>query len=127
MRQRNATMCKMEAGPEERRQAELDALELDRFAETAFDDLTLLAAELGHPDENQPPKATVFASAQGLDKLRRKIEDFAEKNRTKKDGSEGRPYNADLVQSIGAIVEAGLRALWRSLDGHPIEVQLRQG
>jgi hypothetical protein len=79
-------------------------------------DLTLLAAEPGNPEENQPPKATVFASAQGLDKLRHKIEDFAEKNRTKKDGSEGRPYNADLVQSIGAIVEAGLRALWRSPD-----------
>jgi hypothetical protein len=44
------------------------------------------------------------------------LENFAEKNRTKKDGSEGRPYNADLVQSIGAIVEAGLRALWRSPD-----------
>jgi len=79
-------------------------------------DLTLLAVEPGHPEDNRPPKATVFASAQGLDKLRHKIEDFAEKNRTKKDGSEGRPYNADLVQSIGAIVEAGLRALWRSPD-----------
>jgi hypothetical protein len=79
-------------------------------------DLTLLAVEPGHPEENQPPKATVFASGHGLDKLRHKIEDFAEKNRTKKDGSEGRPYNADLVQSIGAIVEAGLLALWRSPD-----------
>lgn len=74
-------------------------------------DLTLLAVEPGHPEDNQPPKATVFASAKGLDKLRHKIKDFAEKNRTKKDGSEGRPYNADLVQSISAIVEAGLRAL----------------
>ena len=27
-------------------------------------DLTLLAAEPGHPQDNQPPKATVFASAQ---------------------------------------------------------------
>jgi SpoVK/Ycf46/Vps4 family AAA+-type ATPase len=79
-------------------------------------DLTLLAVEPGHPEDNQPPKATVFASGQGLDKLRHKIEDFARKNRAKKDGSEGRPYNADLVQSIGAIVEAGLRALWRSPD-----------
>ena len=51
-------------------------------------DLTLLAAEPGHPQDNRPPRATVFASAQGLDELRHKIADFAEKNRTKKDGSE---------------------------------------
>jgi subtilase family protein len=79
-------------------------------------DLTLLAVEPGRLENGRPRKATVFASATGLDKLRHKIEDFAEKNRTKMDGSEGRPYNADLVQSIGAIVEAGLRALWRSPD-----------
>lgn len=77
-------------------------------------DLTLLGVTSGNPEDNQPPKATVFATAKGLDKLRHKIEDFAEKTRKKKDGSEGRPNNADLVQSIGAIVEAGLRALWRS-------------
>lgn len=77
-------------------------------------DLTLLAIAREHPENSHPPKATVFATAKGLDKLRHKIEDFADKNRTKMDGSEGRPYNADLVQSIGAIVEAGLRALWRS-------------
>ncbi|PSO19397.1 S8 family peptidase [Bradyrhizobium sp. MOS003] len=76
-------------------------------------DLTLLSIVQEHPENNQPTKATVFATAKGLDKLRHKIEDFADKNRTKADGSEGRPYNADLVQSIGAIVEAGLRALWR--------------
>jgi hypothetical protein len=78
--------------------------------------LKLLAVEPGSPEDSLPPKATVFASAQGLDNLRQKIEDFAGKNRKKKDGSEGRPYNANLVQSIGAIVEAGLRALWRSPD-----------
>ena len=48
--------------------------------------------------------------------FRGKIDQFAEKNRSSEDGEEGRPYNADLVQSIGAIVEAGLRALWRSPD-----------
>ncbi|MBT1155917.1 S8 family serine peptidase [Aminobacter anthyllidis] len=63
---------------------------------------------------NQAASATVFASEKGLGKLRQKIEDFRDKNRTKQDGSEGRPYNADLVLSIGTIVEAGLRALWRS-------------
>ncbi|MGE3710798.1 MAG: hypothetical protein AB7G35_14105, partial [Hyphomicrobiaceae bacterium] len=77
-------------------------------------DLTLLNTRPGDPDNNVAPSATVFASPKGVEKLRTKIEDFAEKNRTKKDGTEGRPYNANLVQSIGAIVEAGLRSLWRS-------------
>lgn len=62
----------------------------------------------------QAVRATVFASGDGINKLRQKVTDFGEKNRIKNDGTEGRPYNADLVQSIGAIVEAGLRALWRS-------------
>ncbi|MBE0560608.1 MAG: S8 family serine peptidase [Ochrobactrum anthropi] len=72
-------------------------------------DLTLLRVEPALPAVNQPARATVFATDEGLVKLRRKVEDFAEKDR-----KSGRPYNADLVQSIGAIVEAGLRALWRS-------------
>jgi len=79
-------------------------------------DLTLLRAEPRRPDDDQPARATVFATAKGLDNLREKISDFATKNRAGKDGAEGRPYNADLVQSIGAIVEAGLRAFWRSPD-----------
>src|SRR5690606_31056951 len=74
-------------------------------------ELTLLRVEAERQD--QPPHATVFATEDGLEKLRRKIEDFAQKDRVNKDGS-SRPYNADLVQSISAIVEAGLRALWRS-------------
>ncbi|WPP05885.1 S8 family peptidase [Methylocella tundrae] len=78
--------------------------------------LTLLNVQPGRLEDNEPPKATVFASVDGLGKLRQKIEDFAEKNRPNKDGSEGRPCNANLVQSIGAIVEAGLRTLWRSPD-----------
>lgn len=77
--------------------------------------LTLLKVQPATGEE-QAARATVFASADGIDKLRQKITDFGEKNRLKKDGSEGRPYNANLVQSIGAIVEAGLRALWRSPD-----------
>lgn len=75
--------------------------------------LTLLKIEPAVANQ-QVARATVFASESGIGKLRKKIEEFREKNRTKKDGSKGRPYNADLVQSIGAIVEAGLRALWRS-------------
>ncbi len=72
-------------------------------------DLTLLRVEPARPALNQPQRATVFATDEGLGKLRRKVEDFEQKDR-----KSGRPYNADLVQSIGAIVEAGLRALWRS-------------
>jgi hypothetical protein len=65
------------------------------------------------PPENAdvPARATVFASAEGVDKLRGKIQAFQEE-----DTKRGRPKNADLVQSISAIVEAGLRALWRSPD-----------
>lgn len=72
-------------------------------------DLTLLRIEPSRPAANQPARATVFATEEGIAKLRRKVEDFAGKDR-----KSGRPYHADLVQSIGAIVEAGLRALWRS-------------
>ncbi|MEW6630622.1 MAG: S8 family serine peptidase [Pseudomonadota bacterium] len=72
-------------------------------------DLTLLRIEPPRPAANQPGRATVFATEDGVAKLRRKVEDFAAKDR-----KSGRPYNADLIQSIGAIIEAGLRALWRS-------------
>lgn len=73
--------------------------------------LTLLSAKLTTGDDGSPAHATVFASGKGIEKLREKIEAFG--------GGQvqpvsGRPPNADLVQSIGAIVEAGLRALWRS-------------
>ena len=75
-------------------------------------DLKLLRVETS--DGNQPSHATVYASAKGLEKLRKKIENFETENFKKRDGSVGRPQNADLAQSISAIVEAGLRALWRS-------------
>jgi hypothetical protein len=73
-------------------------------------DLTLLNTKPGDPENNIAPSATVFAPPKGVEKLRTKIEAFAEKNWTKKDGTEGRPYNADLVQSIGAIVEVACAA-----------------
>jgi hypothetical protein len=79
-------------------------------------DLTLLRVKPARPEEGHPGRATVFATAKGVESLRSKIDDFAAKNRPDKEGARGRPYNADLVQSIGAIVEAGLRALWRSPD-----------
>lgn len=75
-------------------------------------DLKLLRFQAGDGDELS--HATVFASAKGLEKLRKKIQDFETENVKKKDGTPGRPKNSDLAQSISAIVEAGLRALWRS-------------
>ena len=62
--------------------------------------------------------ATVFATVRGIGSLRKKVEQFGTENMPdkEKDGVTvpGRPKNADLVQSLAAIVEAGLRALWRS-------------
>lgn len=69
--------------------------------------------------ENNSDHATVFASAAGVEKLRKKVDEFRTQNtedRVSKDGKNvpGRPKNADLVQSLDAIVEAELIALWRS-------------
>lgn len=75
--------------------------------------LTLLKVQPAAGEE-QAARATVYASEGGILKLRQKVTDFGKRNRTKRDGTEGGPCNADLVQSIGAIIEAGLRALWRS-------------
>lgn len=77
-------------------------------------ELTLLKVKQVDSGSTDIPHATVFATPKGFSNLRKKIEDFSEKNTKKRDGSEGAPRNADLVQSIGAIIEAGLRALWRS-------------
>lgn len=49
-----------------------------------------------------------FASAAALTKLETKVEAFRDENTPK-----GRPKNADLVQSIGRLQPARLRALWR--------------
>jgi hypothetical protein len=73
--------------------------------------LTLLKVER---EAGAPAEATVFATEKGLEKLRRKIEDFGGDLPVNEDGSFKRPKNADLVQGISAISEAGLRALWRS-------------
>ncbi|PLS20157.1 hypothetical protein C0U40_18000 [Amylibacter cionae] len=66
-------------------------------------------------------RATVFATAKGIEKLRMKVEQFRTEDTPdrEKDGEivPGRPKNADLVQSVAAITEAGLRALWRSPPG----------
>jgi hypothetical protein len=80
--------------------------------------LTLLrVAETPDPGGAEE-RATVFATAKGIEKLRKKVEQFRTEDTPdrEKDGEiiPGRPKNADLVQSVAAITEAGLRALWRS-------------
>lgn len=81
--------------------------------------LSLLKVTDGNMIAGTPTRATVMASVQkqGIEKLRDKLENFAERDgRPNKDGL-ARPMNADLVQSIDTIVEAGLRELWR----HPVK------
>ena len=68
---------------------------------------------------SEDDRATVFATESGVKALRKKVDQFVNENtpiKTREDGSQsgGRPKNANLVQSIAAITEAGLRALWQS-------------
>jgi len=62
--------------------------------------------------------ATVFASDSGVKNLRKKVEQFQTEDMPDREKNgviiPGRPKNGSLVQSLGAIAEAGLRALWRS-------------
>lgn len=76
--------------------------------------LVLLNYRPGSEELNTAAHATVFASENGIIKLSRKLSEFETKNSTKRDGSVGRPSNADLAQSIHSITEAALRLLWRS-------------
>jgi Subtilase family len=80
--------------------------------------ITLLRSDVEIENGITTEIATVFATAKGVEKLRKKVEEFRTEDMPdrEKDGKlvHGRPKNADLVQSLEAIVEAGLRALWRS-------------
>ncbi len=80
--------------------------------------IELLRADIETQAGVRIEKATLFATATGVENLRKKIEKFeSEDNPDRvKDGRiiQGGPKNADLVQSIAEITEAGLRALWRS-------------
>lgn len=79
-------------------------------------DLTLLRYETNSGANLE--HATVFATAKGIEKLRKKVDEFRTEDTPdrEKDGEvvPGRPKHADLIQSVAAITEAGLRALWRS-------------
>jgi hypothetical protein len=75
--------------------------------------LKLLSVQSG--ENGTPSYATVFATENGINKLRKKIADFETENtKPTEKNPDGRPKNADLAQTIQAIVEAGLSALWRS-------------
>ncbi|MBD3624563.1 MAG: S8 family peptidase [Rhodobacteraceae bacterium] len=80
--------------------------------------LTLLRIDETPDPGGAQERATVFATAKGVEKLRQKVEQFRDEDTPdrEKNGEvvPGRPRNADLVQSVAAITEAGLRALWRS-------------
>lgn len=80
--------------------------------------LELLRIDTEATEQATIETATVFATVTGIENLRKKIAEFENKNNPdkEKDGEIvlGGPRNAKLVQSIAAITEAGLRALWRS-------------
>lgn len=82
------------------------------------DGLTLLRVAKAPGPDGAQEHATVFAQIEGIEKLRKKVEQFRTEDTPdrKKDHEivPGRPKNADLVQSVAAIAEAELRALWRS-------------
>lgn len=62
--------------------------------------------------------ATIFATADGVSNLRKKVEQFrTEENPPREKNGEiipGGPRNGALVNSVASIAEASLRALWRS-------------
>jgi hypothetical protein len=81
--------------------------------------LSLLKVTDGITEDGIPARATVMASVEnrGIEKLKEKLEDFAERDGRPNNDGITRPKNADLAQSIDTIVEAGLRQLWR----HPVK------
>jgi len=83
-------------------------------------DLTLLRYTKSIQPDGDQATATIFATATGIERLRKKVQQFETENTPdrEKNGEiiPGRPKNADFIQSIAAITEAGLRALWRSPD-----------
>lgn len=111
---------------------DIEARPEERFITKSLDASGLHLLRVYYDPENEaaPPRATVFASSAGVSNLRAKVQAFQDE-----DTPSGRPKNADLVQSMRAIVEAGLRALWRSPsarfpadDGgeHPWEIWLER-
>ncbi|MBX7495161.1 S8 family peptidase [Qipengyuania sp. 6B39] len=98
---------------------EVESRPNERLAKGSLDasGLELLRYSSAADNNDNTETATVFASPKGLASLRKKVEQFQYEDTKprEKDGEiiPGRPKNANLVQSLGAIAEAGLRALWR--------------
>jgi hypothetical protein len=93
----------------------------EEFDSRKFDvsGLSLLRIDEGDANAGIPTRVTVMASVldRGMEKLRSKITDFAERDGKPNDSGITRPKNADLAQSVDTITEAGLRELWR----HPVK------
>jgi hypothetical protein len=77
--------------------------------------LALLNVRDAEPDNQIPGRAIVKASksADGLAKLRDKLEEFATKDGRPNSQGQTRPKNADLANSVDTFAQAGLRELWR--------------
>ena len=92
----------------------------ERLKKTSLDasGLTLLQFKGTDQTGTSQERATLFTSSSGVSKLRKKVTEFQTQNLPDKEKDsqrvKGRPKNADLVQSLSEIAEAGLRALWRS-------------
>ena len=98
---------------------EVESRPNERLAKESLDasGLELLRYSSATDNNSETETATVFASPKGLKNLRKKVEQFEnEDTKPREKNGEiipGRPKNANLVQSLSAIAEAGLRALWR--------------
>lgn len=77
--------------------------------------LSLLSTIDAQPSQRKPGRAVVRAgvASDGLQKLKRKLEDFRDKDRSPDNNGLTRPHNADLANSINEIIRADLQKLWR--------------
>lgn len=79
--------------------------------------IELLRSDVEVSEAGTTQIATVFATDKGVTNLRKKITQFETEDTPEREKNgeiiPGHPKNADLVQSLAAITEAGLRALWR--------------
>lgn len=85
------------------------------IAAERFDKSGLRLISYSEPDETPGSTGELifYASRKGLEKLQEKVEQFRDGNTPK-----GAPRHGDLVQSIGSLQEARLRALWRGPAAH---------
>lgn len=79
--------------------------------------LKLLSTKTVADGEDTHATATLFATADGISNLRKKVEQFRTEDNPAREREgvviPGGPRNAALVNSVASVAEAGLRALWR--------------